>query len=212
MFQNRHSLPFLALLSMLLLCGAPGAAADSSDAAETRLRETLRSTTLQLRDAQNQIAVLQGAQAEGDQKNKELTDQIALLKKHSTDDKTVADTTIAGLEAKVAGQGAEIVKLKEALEKWKAACLQSSDNARAVEAERARLADGNLVLQRRVAYLETKNVELFKLGNEILGRYEDFSLGNALSAKEPFVGITRVKLENLVQDYQDKLLDQKAGP
>jgi hypothetical protein len=68
------------------------------------------------------------------------------------------------------------------------------------------------VLQRRVAYLETKNVQLFTLGNEILSRYENFSLGNAISAKEPFVGVTRVKLENLVQDYSDKLLDERATP
>jgi hypothetical protein len=212
MFSHRHSLLFLALLSALLLSGASRAAADAPSDAETRLRETLRSTMLQLRDAQNQIATFQGAQAESDEKNKALTDQIALLKKHSSDDKAVADAAIAGLTAKVTDQGAEIAKLKEVLGKWQAAYRQVHDDAGVAEAERSKLADDKLVLERRVTYLETKNVELFKLGNEILGRYEDFSLGNALSAKEPFVGITRVKLENLVQDYQDKLLDQKATP
>jgi hypothetical protein len=202
---------FVALL-LLLLSGAPRAAADSSSDAETRLRETLRSTMLQLRDAQNQIATLQGAQAESDDKNKALTDQLALLKKHATDDKAVADTAIAGLTAKVADQGAEIAKLKDVLGKWEAAYRQVHDDAGVAEAERAKLADEKLVFERRVAYLETRNVALFKLGNEILGRYEDFSLGNAISAKEPFVGVTRVKLENLVQDYQDKLLDQRAAP
>jgi hypothetical protein len=96
--------------------------------------------------------------------------------------------------------------------KWQAAYRQSHDDAGVAEAERAKLADDKLVLERRVAYLETKNVALFKLGNEILGRYQDFSLGNALTSKEPFVGVTRVKLENLIQDYQDKLLDQRAAP
>ena len=204
---------FVSGLLLLLSFGAPRAAADSSsDAAETRLRETLRSTMLQLRDAQNQIATLQGAQADSDAKNKALTDQLALLKKHATDDKAVADTAIAGLTAKAADQGTEIEKLKEVLGKWQAAYRQSHDDAGVAEAERAKLADDKLVLQRRVDYLEAKNVALFSLGNEILGRYQDFSLGNALTAKEPFVGVTRVKLENLIQDYQDKLLDQKATP
>ncbi len=212
MFTHRHFLPFFALLSVMLLSSVPRATADAPDSAETRLRETLRSTMLQLRDAQNQVATLQGAQAESDEKNKALTDQLALLKKHATDDKAVADAAIVGLTAKVADQGAEIAKLKELLGKWQAAYRQVHDDAGVAEAERAKLADDKLVLQRRVAYLETKNVELFNLGNEILGRYENFSLGNALGAKEPFVGVTRVKLENLVQDYQDKLLDQRAAP
>jgi chromosome segregation ATPase len=200
------------LLLVLLLCAAPRAAADSSDDAATRLRETLRSTVLQLRDAQNQIAVLQGAQADSDQKNKALADQVALLIKHAADDKAAADSTMAGLTAKVAGQSAEIGQYKDALEKWQADDQQFRDAAHVAEAARAKLADEAIVFQRRVDYLETSNLELFKLGNEILGRYADFSLGNALSAKEPFVGITRVKLENLVQDYQDKLLDAKAAP
>jgi hypothetical protein len=69
-----------------------------------------------------------------------------------------------------------------------------------------------ILLQRTVADRETKNAELFKIGNEILNRYEKYSLGEALLAKEPFTGITRVKLETLVQDYQDKISDQKTTP
>src|SRR5579862_7826449 len=156
-----------------LLLAAPRAAAD--DAAESRLRETLRSTMLQLRDAQNQIATLQGAQADSDAKNKELTDQLALMKKHSTDDKAVAETAIAGLTAKAADQAAEIEKLKDVLGKWQVAYRQVHDDAGVAEAERAKLADDKLVLQRRVDYLEAKNVALFNVGNEILNRYEDFS-------------------------------------
>jgi hypothetical protein len=188
----------------------PRARAD--DDADARLRETLRSTILQLRDAQNQIAVLQGAQADSDQKSKALADQLALLKKHATDDKAVADATVAGLTTKVADQSVVIAQFKDALEKWKADDQKYRNAAGIAEAARAKLAEDAIVFQRRVDYLETKNVQLFKLGNEILDRYANFSLGNALGAKEPFVGVTRVKLENLVQDYHDKLLDAKAAP
>jgi hypothetical protein len=45
-----------------------------------------------------------------------------------------------------------------------------------------------------------------------LDRYEKFGLGDALTAREPFVGLTKVKFQNLVQDYQDKLSDQKVKP
>ncbi len=56
---------------------------------------------------------------------------------------------------------------------------------------------------------QRKNDALFAIGNEILSRYENFGLGNALANKEPFVGVTRVKFQNLIQSYQDKLIEQK---
>ena len=46
----------------------------------------------------------------------------------------------------------------------------------------------------------------------MLTRYEHFSLGDALTAREPFTRLTRVKIETLVQDYQDKLTDNKIKP
>ena len=52
----------------------------------------------------------------------------------------------------------------------------------------------------------------YKTGSEILSRYENFGLGEAIVAREPFVGITRVKLQNLIQEYGDKLADQKIKP
>ena len=82
----------------------------------------------------------------------------------------------------------------------------------AKETERAKLAAEILVLKRKIDDREMKNLALFKLGNEILTRYQKFTLGEALAAREPFVGSTRAKLETLVQDYQDKLLDQRAKP
>ena len=56
---------------------------------------------------------------------------------------------------------------------------------------------------------QTKNDAMFKLGNEILKRYERFGLGDALTRREPFVGTTRVKFQNLIQDYTDKVADQR---
>ncbi len=54
-----------------------------------------------------------------------------------------------------------------------------------------------------------KNVSLFNTANEILDRYESYALGKALGAREPFIGTTRVKIENQVQGYKDRILDQR---
>ena len=69
-----------------------------------------------------------------------------------------------------------------------------------------------ILLQRKVTEHEVKNAAMFKLGNEILTRYEKFGLGDALASREPFVGVTRVKFQNLIQDFGDKLADEKIKP
>jgi hypothetical protein len=63
-------------------------------------------------------------------------------------------------------------------------------------------------LDRRIQEQQSKNAEMYRLANEILDRYAQFGLGTAISAREPFVGITKVKLQSLLQDYQTKLTEQ----
>ena len=75
-----------------------------------------------------------------------------------------------------------------------------TDIANTKEAQRAKLEDQVNQLNRRVADQQTKNAGMFKIANEILVRYERFGLGDALTAREPFTGITRVKLQSLFED------------
>jgi hypothetical protein len=209
---NPAQCALLALSVVLLALTQLTHAADQPASAETRLREMLRTTILQLRAAETERAALQAAQAESAAKEKALTEQVEALTKQSAADKDAADKAITDLKAKVADQDTQITQLKDALEKWKEGYAKAADIANAKEAERAKLASQVILLDRKVADRETKNAELFRIGSEILRRYERFGIGDALAAREPFVGIARVKLENQVQDYQDKLLDQKIKP
>lgn len=200
-------------LTMLALGTMPALfAADAGNAAEARLRETLKATIAQLRTAENDRATLQAAQADADQKNKDLTEQVKVLLKQSNADKAAADRTAEGLKARLAQESEQAAKLKEVLAETQAAHEKAVAAAHAAEEKNARLVADDGVLQRQIAELQAKNRELFKLANEILTRYQRFSLGDALAAKEPFVGTTRTQLENLVQDYQDKIRDQRATP
>ena len=47
---------------------------------------------------------------------------------------------------------------------------------------------------------------------EILSRYEKFGLGTALTAREPFTGITRARLQSLVDEYDEKISAQRIKP
>ena len=198
---------------IVLLAAAPSAfSADQSDAAEKRLRETLRSTMLQLRAAETEKAALLASKTELEQTNKALQGRVDGLAKQAEADKDASAKSIEGLTKKGVAQDQEIEKIKHDLAEWKAGFQKAADVARTKEAERAKLAQEGIELRRVVADRETKNLALFRLGNEILVRYENFGLGTALAAREPFVGTARVKLQNLVQGYQDKLSEQRARP
>ncbi len=194
-------------------------AEDASSTTETRLREALRQTTLQERDLQNQMIELQAAKDQADKDNaglkakvETLDIQAAALTKQAAEDKAQAGKAIDDLHAQATDQAAQIARLNQALTEWKNAYRQVAQLATEKEAARAKLALQAALLQRMVDDRETKNLELFQTGSEILVRYEKFGLGDAIGAKEPFVGLSRVKLESLVQGYKDRLLNQTVTP
>lgn len=173
---------------------------------DARAQQALRNMTTRLRAAETERDNLQAAKAQSDQEKKTLTERVDTLTKQATADSealTAAKTQLAEREA-------ENARLQESLQKTQATETHAVEVAKKMEGERAKLAEQVVELQRKVADRETKNLALFKLANEILKRYERFGLGDALAAKEPFTGISRVKLESLVQDYQDKLVDQRV--
>ena len=201
-------LPFLAAaLTFVATFHVHAAEPAGADAA---LRDKLRALTSQLRTTETERTNLQSAQTALTEEKKALAQQVELLRKNALEDKKIADKKTSEIEVRLHEKETEVAQLKESLERWKAGYDKASELARTVDGERAKLAAENLELQRLVADRERKNHALFVLGNEILRRYEQFGLGNALLAKEPFIGNTRVKLENLVQDYQDKLLSEKV--
>ena len=191
-------------------------AADAPNPAEQKLRESVRALTLQLRTSENEKAALQATQTEAEQKVTDLTEQLEKYKKQLVADKEAADKARADWETKITAKDGEILTGEKSLAAWKKAhgeVKAQYEKAVAIgnvkEAERAKLAARVIVLDRQVAEQRTRNAALYTTGTEVLSRYEKFGLGTALTSRETFVGTTRVKFENLIQDYADQLADQK---
>ncbi len=202
----------LTALFVTALLAAPGLAAEAPNPAEAKLREGLRATMLQLRTAETERAALQAEKVEFEEKIKTLTEKLEKEVKAGEDKQKTAEADIAKLNERLANQTGEIARLQESLEKWKDSQKKAVALGEATEAKRARAAAEVVVLTRKVADYQTKNAGMYKVGIEILDRYEKFGLGTALTAREPFVGLTRVKFENLIQDYGDKLSAEKIKP
>ena len=209
--------PWLQRFVAALLFTTSVQAAEEPDPS-VKMREQLRAVTLQLRTAQTESANAQATAAAADQKSKDLTTKIeelekrnATLLKQTNNDKAAAAGSIEVLEKKVTARDSLLVQYKQAFEKAKLAYQNADGIATAKEGARAKLAAEMVSAKHTIADRECKNIALFNVANEILDRYQSYSLGKALSAREPFIGTTRVKVENLVQGYQDKILENRIA-
>lgn len=202
----------LCILSLLSVMAVPARAAEEADPVVQRLREGLRATTLQLRESQNQTAAAQAAQAAAELKIKELESRLDSVNKQAVADRNTSANMISELQTRLAEQRTVIVGLQSSVEKWKKSYAEITTLAQKKEAERARLEALKFKLDRQVQEQQVANIKLYKLAIEVLDRYERFGLGDALLAREPFVGNTRVKFQTLIQDYQDKLADSRIKP
>jgi len=187
-------------------------AAEPANDGTAALRAALRDKTQQLATVQSDLATLQAGQAALENEKKALLTKFEAINKQMQADKAANDKSTANLTAQLEKLKQQYVQQSADLEKTKAEGEKAAQAARLAEAQGAKLAKEAIVQERRAADMEAKNLALFLVANEILTRYEEFSLGNAIRAKEPFVGNTRTKLENLVQAYQDKILDQRVKP
>jgi chromosome segregation ATPase len=201
-----------ALVLLLGLAAGSLRAADAANAGDERLRAALRDATRQLTTAQADLANQQAANATLTEENRALAEKSLALQKQLDAEKAAASKTATGLGAQLNDLKGANARLTEALEKARAEAEAATQAARTADARSAKITSENIAWQRRAADREAKNLALFMVANEILTRFEEFSLGNAIAAREPFIGKSRTRLENLMQDYQDKILDQRATP
>ncbi|PLY43569.1 hypothetical protein CSZ94_07920 [Janthinobacterium sp. ROICE36] len=74
-----------------------------------------------------------------------------------------------------------------------------------IEAERAHL-DGEVASQRgALARCVSKNAQLYAAGQEILQAYEGLGVLDVMQARQPFAAQSRVRLEQIAQQYGDQL-------
>ena len=175
---------------------------------EERLRTQLRATTTQLQQAQAQLAQLQaggGANAPAsDASKKELTDLRAQLDAERARTRQLSEGSAAAhREAQTVAD-----KANTQITQLRAAYDELLRRARASEAERQKLATQQNALQQ----CEAKNAKLYAVGQEVLNAYESMDVTTVIAARQPFATKSRVKYEQIAQEYGDKLYDGRFDP
>ena len=178
-------------------CATMAVSPAAAQSMEDKLREELRATVTQLHQIQDDQAALQAQKAAAEQERDALKAQLA-----------TANAQLARIPKPPGVSPA----LETEIAKYKDAYAQVSANAQQAQAARDKLQAGLANSQNILNACQAKNIQLLDMGNEILASFESFDFGDALGANEPFIAIRRVELENLAQDFGDRLYDGKFDP
>jgi chromosome segregation ATPase len=191
---------FLIIASAVVLC-APARADSEAD----RLRDALRSTTGQLRTLEDQRAALQARATTAEQERDRLRKQTETLRAQVKEAEQAYRQAVKDFNDRLAERD-------EALEKWKSAYTEAATVARAKDAERSKFEGEAAALKTSNKACEAKNVQLVKVGNDIVKQYEAMNPLEKIADHDPVLGLKRVEHQNAVQDFRDKILDQKVKP
>jgi len=188
---------------VLLLAGVVSCGEVRADTEHDRLREALRSATAQTRQLEDQRTASQAKLAEAEKEKAALKAQVDAAKAES---KRLEKQNREAVDE----FNQRLTERDETLEKWKSAYEEAATVARTKDAERAKFEGEATAFKASTKSCLAKNTQLIKDGSEILKRYRGLTVGDALVTSEPLTGLGRVNAQNFLQDYTDKLLDQKA--
>ncbi len=196
----RAPLALITIATSALL--ATSALADSE---ADKLREALRSATIQTRALEDQRAALQAKIAEAER-------ATAAAKAEADAAKAQVKKIEKEHREAVEEFNRRLAERDDTLEKWKTAYEEAATVARDKDAARAKFEGEANTYKASTKSCVTKNDALVKAGRDLVQRYRDVTIGDILVAHEPVLQFRRVEMQNQLQDADDKFLDQKVTP
>ena len=209
----------LLILGAALAFGRAASADEQSG--EDRLRDALRQMVTQMRAAQDQAA-----QSQADLQKAQAAQQATQAQLDAANAKlAAAPASLPGSRAAASVPGTKAMQdalaaartqnaaLQQGLAKWQAAYGNAAEVARAKDAESRQAGAGLQADARALDTCKAANTKLQDVAEDILHLYETQSFRSLLlRSYEPVIGTARVRLENTVQDYDDKIRDQEYVP
>jgi chromosome segregation ATPase len=190
-----------SIVALALMISSPARADQEGD----RLREALRSATAQARAAEDQRATLQAKLTSAEQERDRLRKQNEAYRAQ------VKEAEQAYRQA-VKDFNERLTERDDSLDKWKSAYGEAAGVARAKDAERAKFEAEATALKASTKACEAKNVQLVKVANDVVAKYEAMDPLEKVLDHDPVFGLKRVEHQNAAQDFRDKILEQKAKP
>ena len=200
-------------IAFAALVAAGGAAADPTDR-ESREQQMLERTRQALHDSQAANDELARAKSEAEQKLKALNDDLAAARKQSRSAQSTqgslrsqlqaATTAQDALRRELEGKSHQLEDLEGRQHELQTRLVQSESDLKQAQQELS-------VTKVEVASCDNKNLKLYTYSQDILEQYHRKGVWAALAQKEPVTGIEQVHIDNVLQEYQQKLAAQKLA-
>jgi chromosome segregation ATPase len=194
------------LIALILLAVFPAAQAQTASL-ESRMRDQLRETRSQLQELQAQQSTW-AAEKAALEKERDTAKQEAEAAHATKATPTVSPETTRELAAERQRREAAEANLQRGKSDADAQALA----LRTAEAERARLAKELDLSHSQVDACTARNVQMYRVGQEVIAAYENIDTADIVSSRQPFAAKSRVKLENAAQSFGDKLYEQRFDP
>jgi chromosome segregation ATPase len=199
-------------LALLLCLSGVAVHAEASDKKASREREALRRVQQQLSQVQGQMTTLE-------QEKSKLAEDLDKVQASSKAVESKAARLQRELKAGKQQQTSlaqELAAAREALAMATRNLAETqktlSETSRALqqtEAEKRNLESLKTRNEHEMAACERRNLALYEIGRSLMDRFEHKTCGETLEQKEPFTGLKKVETENLLEEYRDKLDEQK---
>ena len=205
---------------MLLIAVAsmPVLAADADKATkqqERRLRQMMQQVQAEKAQLQSQFeqekARLQADTQAEQAKSAELKNSIS----HATRKQALLSAELETLRQDKARLQAEAqvsqTQLQSQIQDLQQRLTMAEEALRHGESERAQMQATIVRKQQQLNASREKNSKLYDFGLQLIKVYEQPSLYQKVMRNEPFTQLKRVELENILQDYKDKIDDARLG-
>ena len=200
----------------LLLITAPWAGLHADDTPEDRLRAALRQSVTEMRAAQDQAAQAQAqlAQAQADLAATKAQLDAANAKLAQLGGKaSVKPEQLQALQSALQSAQAQNAALQQGLTRYQGAVQQAQSIAREKDAQSRQAQAGLASNTKALETCKATNAKLIDVSEKVLHLYQDRSFLWVLrKSYEPIIGASKVDLENIVQDYDDKIRNQEYIP
>jgi len=195
----------IALLLLLLTASRLTAAAEEEGAVEAQLREALRNTMLQLREAQAKTAEMEATAVQAEMAATKAKKETAAAQAQLIDERNTAANQTAELRSAMAQVEDKAVALGAQVAKWEKDYRALTARTRKSEHELAKARGRITVLERAVTEQQVRLAEMKALADEILDRYAAHSFGRTMLAREPFISVNRAALQTIMQDLETRV-------
>lgn len=177
-----------------------------ADPALDRMRDQLRQTILQMRQLEDENLSLKAKAATAMPAPTPVAAKVdnAELNRWRSAAQSERERA-AALQLKLDQATVQIQQLQQGLTQAGSAANSQQQAARTLEGQL------KAALQQQQG-CDSHNAELVSLATEILAKYRQQGFWQAVRDHEPVTGLYRVKLENLVQDYHNRIADATVAP